>query len=52
MGELTKNHNFGKVSPGPIYNYDDKDKYTKVINTVVIILASWMGIWNFGQGLL
>jgi len=27
MGEQTKNHNRGKNSPGPIYNYEDQSKY-------------------------
>jgi hypothetical protein len=30
MGELTKLSNAGKMSPGPIYNYDDTNKYHKV----------------------
>lgn len=33
MGELTKNNNAGKQSPGPIYNYKDEIKYKKVFLT-------------------
>lgn len=29
MGELTKTNNAGKQSPGPIYNYQDQNKYIK-----------------------
>jgi hypothetical protein len=24
MGDISKKHNYGKVSPGPIYEYNDK----------------------------
>ncbi len=31
LGDLTKNHNTGKMSPGPIYNYQsDQTKYIAV----------------------
>ena len=30
MGDLTKKHNYGKISPGPIYNYVDTNKYAEV----------------------
>lgn len=30
MGELTKNNNAGKQSPGPVYCYQDEVKYKKV----------------------
>lgn len=42
MGELTKTDNAGKISPGPIYLYNDGIKFD---NVRIIILNIWFFIW-------
>ena len=47
MGELTKTNNFGKQSPGPIYNFRDDVKYNKVNKKVSEkLLGLNLGFWN------
>jgi hypothetical protein len=38
MGELTKTDNAGKISPGPIYLYNDGIKFDNVRIIILIIL--------------
>ena len=40
LGEVTKNNNIAKQSPGPVYIYEDTIKYQKVNTDINYILFS------------
>ena len=36
LGDVTKNNNIAKQSPGPVYIYEDQVKYSKVSKPILI----------------
>lgn len=49
MGELTKTDNAGKMSPGPVYMYQDNIKYDHVsiliYSSKLLLLRHRDGLW-------
>ena len=50
MGELTKLSNAGKMSPGPIYHYEDANKYHKVNLDSNYLLSHLVGALEVQRG--